>query len=198
MKADDVAPENFMQPLAPPRIRVSWRRFRPTFLSASILLCIAHVPGVAATLSPKDAAITAKAIGFLDPAPAGGVVAVAYDGANAASKADADAIAALFAGGLAEGSNSVTAKPVDAATLGDGSGYIAVIAAQGAGDDKIMQAAKAHHIPCITAEAGAVQSGQCVMSVQSDPKVEITVNHAAAQATGVSFQSAFRMLIHEI
>ena len=152
----------------------------------------------AATLTAKDAQIIAKAIGFLDPSPAGGVVAVAYDAGNAASKADADAIAGLFAGGLAEGSNTVTAKAVDGATLGDGSGYIAVILAQAGSGDKVMAAAKAHHIPCISAEAAQVQAGTCVMSVSSDPKVDITVNHAAAQATGVSFQSAFRMLIHEI
>ena len=175
------------------------RRIRAAALLLAVLvLSMLWAPAHAATLSAKDSAIIAKAIGFLDPAPSGGVVAVAYDGGNAASKADADAIATLFSGGLAEGSNSVTAKPVDVASLGDGSGYVAVIAAQSASGDKIMQAIKAHHIPCITADAPVVQSGQCVMSVESDPKVQITVNHAAAQAIGVSFQSAFRMLIHEI
>lgn len=167
-------------------------------LLACLLPSLLSLPANGATLTAKDSQIVAKAIGFLDPAPAGGVVAIAYDAANPLSKADAASISALFANGLAEGSSSVTAKPVDAATLGDGTGYIAVIAAQGASGDKIMQAAKAHHIPCITAEIGLVQSGQCVMSVQSDPKVEITVNHAAAQEVGVSFQSAFRMLIHEL
>lgn len=152
----------------------------------------------AATFSAKDTQIIAKAIGFLDPPPSGGTVAVVYDPANPASKTDADAIAALFAGGIAEGGSSLTAKSIDFAALGDGSGYVAMIAAQSATSDKIILAAKAHHIPCITADAGSVQSGQCVMSVKSDPKVEIIVNYAAAQAAGVSFQTAFSMLIHQI
>ena len=170
------------------------RRLAPFGLAA---LLAAH-DASAATMSAKDAQIVAKAIGFLDPAPAGGVVAVVYDPANAAAKADAEAITVLFSGGLSESSSSVTAKAVDMASLGDGSGYVAIIVAKSTTTDKVMQAAKAHKIPCISADQALVQSGQCVMSVSSDPKVDITVSHAAAQAAGVSFQSAFRMLIHEI
>ncbi len=186
----------------PAKIQSLMSRTRSICIASSVAV-ILFLPflapaATAATMSAKDAQIIAKAIGFLDPSPSGGVVAVAYDASNPASKTDADAIVGLFAGGLAEGSNSVTAKAVDAGTLGDGSGYIAVILAQSASADKVMAAAKAHHIPCISAEASQVQAGTCVMSVSSDPKVDITVNHAAAQATGVSFQSAFRMLIHEI
>ncbi len=179
------------------RSRVHVSRIATVMLACLILPMLAGTAD-AGTFSAKDTQIIAKAIGFLDPAPAGGVIAIAYDASSPASKADADAIAGFFAGGLAEGSSTVTAKTVDVAALGDGSGYIAVIAAQGVSDDKVMQAAKAHHIPCVTADAAAVQSGQCVMSVNSDPKVDIVVNHAAALATGVLFQSAFRMLIHEV
>lgn len=182
----------------PPSFHVSSR----FYVVLCMMLCtfqFVSCPSVsAATFSAKDTQIVAKAIGFLDPPPSGGTVALVYDPANPASKADADAIAALFAGGISEGGSSLTAKSVDVASLGDGSGYVALIAAQSATSDKIMLAAKAHHIPCITADTGSVQSGRCVMSVHSDPKVEIIVNHGAAQAAGVSFQSAFRMLIHEI
>jgi hypothetical protein len=36
------------------------------------------------------------------------------------------------------------------------------------------------------------------MSVQTDPRVVITVNRAVAQGAGVHFAAALAMLIHEI
>jgi hypothetical protein len=153
-------------------------------------------PLAAAPLSAKDVQIIAKALGFLDPAPAGGTVAVVYS--DTVSKADADGVLASFGGGLASAGGTITAKAVDAASLGNGSGYIAIILADGVTSDAANAVAKAHRIPCITANLALVQAGGCIMSVQSDPKVSITVNHAAAQAAGIGFASAFAMLIHEI
>jgi hypothetical protein len=150
----------------------------------------------AAPMTGKDLQIIAKTLGFLDPAPAGGVVAVVYT--DAASKADADAVVSSFGSGLASAGGTITAKAADAASLGDGSAYIGIILADGVSSDAANAAAKAHHIPCITANLALVQSGACIVAVQSDPKVSITVNHAAAQAAGVGFASAFAMLIHEI
>jgi hypothetical protein len=156
----------------------------------------AAAPGQADSLSAKDVQIVAKALGFLDPPPPGGMVAVVY--AGAAGKSDAEVIVAAFGGGVRSGAGTANAKAVDSAALGDGSGYIAIIVAAGTPGDAAMAAAKQHHIPCITGSAALIQGGTCVMSVRSEPKVDITVNHAAAQAAGVSFASAFRMLIHEI
>ena len=154
--------------------------------------------GYGASLSQKDLQITAKALAFLDPAPSGGVVAILYAKGDAASLADANAIAGLFGDGLTGGSATFTAKVIDSAALGDGSGFVAVVLANNADAGAAMAASKAHHIPCITASAGAVQGGNCIIAIQSDPKVDITVSHAAATQAGVAFSSAFRMLIHEI
>ena len=150
----------------------------------------------AASLSGKDLQIIAKAIGFLDPAPAGGVVAVVYS--DPASKSDADEIVAGFGGGLASSGGTVTAKAVAAGALGEGSGYIALILASGTATNAVSSVAKLHRIPCVTGSTALVQSGACIMAVQSQPKVSITVNHSAAQAAGIGFASAFAMLIHEI
>jgi len=154
-------------------------------------------PAAAASLSAKDALIIVKALGFLEPAPAGGVVAILY-GPDGASKTDAADIAGLFGSGLASSGGTVTAKPVDAAGLGDGTGYIAVIVAAGGSLDAAMAATKAHNIPCVTAALADVQAGHCVMSVQTDTRVVITVNRAVAQAVGVHFAASLAMLIHEI
>jgi hypothetical protein len=172
------------------------KRFRDAALLFAVLLVGVVQPARALPLSAKDVQIIAKAMGFLDPAPAGGMGAVVYT--DAATESDADAIVANFGAGLASSGGTITAKAVDVAGLGDGSGYVGIILASGVSTPAANAAAKAHKIPCITADTALVQSGGCTMAVQSDPKVSITVNHAAAQAAGISFASAFAMLIHEI
>lgn len=152
----------------------------------------------AASLSAKDVQIVAKVMGFLDPPAPGGVIAVIYSGADAASKSDAEAIVALFGDGVSSKGGNIKAKAVDAAALGDASGYVGIILAAGMSGDAAMTASKSRHIPCLTASLALVQGGHCTMAVASDPKVDITVNREAAQAAGVTFASAFRMLIHEI
>jgi hypothetical protein len=159
------------------------------------LVCAA--PAHAASLTSRDVQIIAKALGFLDPAPAGGVVAVIYATGNAASKADAEAVVALFGDGLESGGGKFTAKVVDAGLLGDGRGYVAIILAAGT-NDAGPAASNAHGLLSISSADALVQAGLCVMVVHSSPRVEITVNRAAARAAGVDFTAAFGMLVHEI
>ncbi len=137
-------------------------------------------------------------MGFLDPAPHGGTVGVVYAPTDPASRADAEAIISLFGAGLASGGGVVTAKAVSSAALGDGAGLIAVILATGAGEGGASAVARLHGMLCITAVEELVQSGHCIMAVHSQPRVEITINRAAAQTAGVSFTPAFSMLVHEL
>jgi hypothetical protein len=141
--------------------------------------------------------IIAKALGFLDPAPPGGTVAVIYEHTVAGSKQDAEAIALLFGNGLASGSGTVNGRAIDAGALGDGTGYIAIIVAEGA-DNTGANPAAPRRLLSITAADALVRSGRCVMAVHSEPRVEIIVNRAAAQAAGIGFTAAFGMLVHQI
>ena len=50
----------------------------------------------------------------------------------------------------------------------------------------------------IAGHQNAVQAGQCVMSVKSDPKVEILISRSAAATSNVGFGSAFLLMAHEI
>ncbi|MDR3516593.1 MAG: hypothetical protein P4M00_12290, partial [Azospirillaceae bacterium] len=68
----------------------------------------------------------------------------------------------------------------------------------GADAAKLAAATKAKQKPCVTTDISQVVSGACVMAVKSEPKVEITVNKAAATDSGVSFAASFRMMIKEI
>ena len=162
------------------------------------MLVLSPVMARAQSLTAKDVQIVGKALGFLDPAAATGVVAVVYNPADPASKQDADAITEAFGGGISGASSSYTAKSVSTADLGDGTGYVDIIAASGAAGDQTVAAAHARKMLCITGDKTAVQAGKCVMTVSSDPTVAIEVSTSAASAAGVSFASAFRMMITEI
>lgn len=165
---------------------------------ALAIAAAALAPAKASSLTQKDVQILVKAIGFLEPPPAGaGTVAIAYDPANPASKQDAEAIAGYFGEGLKAGSAVLKSKVVEVGQLAAG-GFVAIVAASGAKLDQIAAAARSQHVACVTADAAAVQAGQCVMSVKSDPKVEILINRSAAASNGIAFGSAFMLMAHAI
>ncbi len=176
------------------------RRAHPPGLIAILLIGMWlawMAPAQAASLSSRDVQIIAKALGFLEPPPSGGTVAIVYATGNAASKADALAIAAMFGNGLASGGGTLTGRAVDAAALGDGAGYVAIILAEGAEDNGSATSPR-HGLLSISAADSLVRSGHCVMAVHSEPRVDITVNRAAARAAGIDFSAAFGMLVHEL
>ncbi len=161
---------------------------------AAALIMIGPHPVKAESLTQKSVWIVSRAIGFLQPAPSGTeTVAIAYDPAAAASKADANAIAGYFGDGLKAGSANLRAQVVDVNQLASGH-FIAVIPAADVNIDQVFTASRALHVLCITADTLAVQNGRCVMSVQSDPKVDIQINVDAASRSGVSFRSAFMFM----
>jgi hypothetical protein len=170
-----------------------------TFLiGCTLLAATAGVPARADGLTQKDVQILAKALGFLAPAPAGdAVVAIAFDPADPATRKDAETVAGYFGDGLKAGSAILKPKVVELSQLRAG-GFVAVIVAAGVKGDQIASASKSLRVACITADASAVESGQCLMSVKSTPKVEILISRSAAAGSGVGFGSAFLLMAHEI
>jgi hypothetical protein len=172
-------------------MRHRWARLALALPAAIILYGVAH----AASLSDKDVQLMVRAIGFLRPEPDNsGIVAIAYDAADPDSKRDAEAIASYFAGGLKAGPAVLLPRVLDGPRLAGG-GFAAIITASGANLDLVAAAARQWHAPCLTGDASLVRSGRCVLSVRSEPKVEITVSRTAAADVGVSFVSAFLMMV---
>jgi hypothetical protein len=172
---------------------------RPVYLAICVGGWLAStLAASAASMSGRDVEIIAKALGFLDPAPHGGMVAVLYASGDAASKADAVAIVGLFGDGIGSSGGTMRARAIAVGAFGAGTGYVAIIIAAGAEDLSGLVSPVAHRLLSITAADGLVRSGRCVMAVHSQPRVEITVNRAAAQAAGIGFTAAFGMLVHEI
>jgi len=174
-------------------------RIRRLCLTVGIAGWLAVIPPLrAASMTARDVTIIAKALGFLEPPPHGGIVAVLYAAGDAASREDAAAIVALFGDGIASGGGMVTARAVAVDALGAGVGFVAIIVAAGVEDASGVVSPGGHKILTITAVDSLVRSGRCVMAVHSQPRVDITVNRAAAQAAGIGFIAAFGMLVHEI
>lgn len=143
--------------------------------------------------SAKDLQVIARLISFMENGPKGTVEVAVVDGAGA------DAAIAAFGGGVAAGPVTLKAKKVAASALaGSGAKVILVPEGQAANQAAVAAAAKALGALSISTDKSCAESGKCVASVQSDPKVEIVVNRAAATASKVSFQSAFRVMIKEL
>jgi hypothetical protein len=166
------------------------------FWFAAALAIVGLRPAHAGSLTPTSVQILSRAMAFLQPAPSGtATVAVAYDPARPDSKQDAEAIAGYFGAGLHAGPASLKAQVIDIGQLASGR-FVAVIAAAGVSIDQVFSASQALRVPCVTADAAAVRGGHCVMSIQSDPKVDIQINAAAASLSGVAFRSAFMFMAH--
>ncbi len=173
-------------------------RGRWCIIVACGLIALLARPGWAASLTPQDLQVLGNALAFVQPRPAGdGSVAVVYDGTNSASHQDAEAILAAIGKSLTAGGVVLTPKLVDADALAT-SEFSLVIVAAGANSEAVLRAVRAHHALCVTADQAAVQQGVCTMAIRSTGRVEIMLNYQAAQASGIGFATAFRMMVHEL
>lgn len=169
------------------------------WLPAAVALCLVAAPvaSSSAATSPKDVQIILKAIGFLTSKPSGGFpVAIVFEPANPASKQDAEAVKAVLDGVAAV--SQAKLLPVD--QLAGFEGVAAVVAAgtSPAGQDAVAAAFKGRKVLTVSTDATCAKQGKCVVSVTSDPQVEILFNVKAAEAAGVDFLPNFRMMITQI
>ena len=170
-------------------------------LAAALCLAGAMAPAQApsAPISAEAVRTVARALGFVRPAPSGDTwAAIVFAAGSAASRADADRIAALFGDGLRSRGALLRARPVSAAALPATDGYAALIVAAGAPVDAAMAAARARHVVCVTNEIADVAAGRCVLGVRSEPPVELAVSRAGLQACGIGLAAAFRMMVREL
>lgn len=150
-----------------------------------------------AETSQRDLEVIGRALGFVEGVSGPDrTVAIVYD---AASEAEAQALVESMAGGLSAGRVTLNARlvPMDDPSGLSGS-HAAVLLGSASGDAGIFSAASSAGVMTVSTDMGCVQSGQCVMGVQSAPSVRIVVNRDAASASSVSFAAAFAMMIEEI
>ena len=154
--------------------------------------------GHAASFAVKDLQVLGRAIAFLQSPPGSdAVIAIAYVPGDAASRRDAEDILALIGAGLQAGRVTLRPRLVDINNL-SAAGATIVIAAAGAAGPRLSEATRATHALCVTTDTEAVRAGFCTMSITTEPLVKILINHAVAEAAGVEFVTAFRMMIKEM
>jgi hypothetical protein len=164
----------------------------------SLLLAAIAQPVCAASLTPQDLQILGSALAFVQPRPAGdGVVAIVYAAKDPSSRQDAEAIRAGIGETLTANGVQLTPRLVAATELA-GIDFSLVIVAAGANSDAVPPALRLHHALCVTADQDAVRQGLCTMAIRSTGKVEILLNYRAAQLSGVSLATAFRMMVSEL
>lgn len=149
--------------------------------------------------SPRDLQAAVRALAFLENPPSGRAeIGIVYPADSAAGFARAQRIAAGFGDGLQAGSLTLHPRLVTIPGL-QPAGLVALLLTEEAIPDaaRVAAAVNGTGIVTITAGSAAADSGAAVLSVRSGPRMEIVVNRAAAQAAGVSFAAAFRMMIQE-
>lgn len=153
-----------------------------------------------AAVTAKDIQIAGNVVSFTSSPPSGNVkLGIVYDPANAASAADEQALVGILGSGLAVGGFTFVPVPIVIANVASTPADIFFLTAGlGAAAAQVGSAAASAKKLCITDDLSATQAGYCAVSVQSDPKVTITVNKAAAAASGISFASAFMLMVTQI
>ena len=167
-------------------------------LLLALLLPAAAWAQSSAQTTARDLQVVARALGFLETPLRGNIeVAVVHP---PGSPAEAQAVIdALGPDGLRAGNVILRAKPVPSDQLAAmaANPAILLIAAVLPQAGPIANATAGRGVVTIATEERAASTGQVVMTVRSEPRVEIIVNRAAAQAAGVRFAAAFRMMIQE-
>ena len=96
------------------------------------------------------------------------------------------------------GKASLRARRVPANALGGLQGARVAFVTAGTNYRAVAAAAAPRSILTISGDPGCVQAGQCVVAINSVPKVQILVSKAATRASNLKFGSAFLMLVKEI
>ena len=135
----------------------------------------AHADG----MDSKQIQIVAKVFNFLDKKPPANATVLIEPGA-----ADVEAVkSALGSMKIVEGG------------VGNAAGVYAVFVASAADAQAITSSNQA--VITISGDVKCVESGVCLIAIETQPKVSIYASRAAATKAGVGFDANFKMLITE-
>ena len=169
---------------------------KPVFTRSLLIMALLFSVHAQAEYTVRDLQVIVRTLSFLESPFTGEVVlGIVYDPGNARSRNEAQDILQLIGSGLQMG--SVTLKAV-LAPIGEVDKARMDIILLTEFLDNYKPDASVAGLPCITVDLRQVMAGNCVVGIQSTPRVEILVNHAAAQRSGLKFSSVFRMMIKEI
>lgn len=172
-------------------------------LLAACLLLLA--PRAEAEITAADMQVAARALSFVTDPPTGKLrLGIVYAPGNPRSLQQAESLRDLLRGGYRVG--TVELQPVlvesSRATGADVDLYFLTSYLSPAETPDLVpatgtQASRNRRI-CLTTDIAQVRNGLCTVGVRSRPRVEVLVNQATAEASGVRFSTVFRVMITEI
>jgi hypothetical protein len=167
---------------------------------AGLVALAASPRPAAAQFSLKDGQVLGRTLGFVGDGTSGIViVGVVVSTTDPASQRDAEAIRAVIGTDLPAGRVRLQMQvvPLDQLNAVSGVAALYVTAGLNANMEKIGVTAQRLHVPTISADLVCVQSRGCVIGYSTEPTVQIVIDTAQAERTGVRFMQAFRMLVRE-
>ena len=167
-----------------------------------VLACAAAGCGtISVPAAELNVPVAVRVLSFLQPPPSGVTsVAIVFEPGNAVSEGDAAALERTIGNGMPAGKATMRTRRVPVGALSGLAGARAAFVTNGLRDEQAQVATAAARLSLvtITADIACVQAGRCVVGISTTPRVQITVNRAAAKAANIHFGSAFLMLVKEI
>jgi len=181
------------------QLRASCIKFAKLFFFtlAATSMYVGDAPAYA-EVSEKDLKIISRTVSFLESVTSPTVLmAVIEESANPNSVKDADKIIAFFTANAKAGKKNLVAQKVSASDLYPLKEVDVVFIPSGleAFHEAIGQQAVTLKILAVSTDDNCVKNNHCATSVKSTPRVEILVNQALAEQSGIKFNSAFLMLV---
>ena len=172
---------------------------RNLFKALLCALSLVLIAPEAQAISQKDMQILGRALGFIENGPIGDVkIGIVHDSENDISEGEAEEIISLIGNGFRSGKINLQAEKVPTAKASEVT-YPVLFFTEGTESKhkSIFDSVNSKGTITVSTHDECLNTSNCVMVVSSAPKVDIKISTAAAGSSGVSFGSAFRMMITE-
>ena len=165
-----------------------------------IVLACLLVPAFAGATTLKDVKIGIHVIDFVTNAPPGRAgIGIVYDPRNRESAEDAQAISDSLSSAAVKLPGGLKPVLVDIRDLDDAVNLRAVIVADHMKTfyDALAEYGRQTRTLVMSSDLDCARSGKCTVGIASTPRVEVIVSSRQAQASGIQFSEAFRMMVTE-
>jgi hypothetical protein len=149
--------------------------------------------------SAQDIDAISHTLGFVDGIPHAGKIriGVVYDGSTETGRSDAAKVADAVAAAAGPGTTQLAAVAIAAADIGGAADVDALLLMPrlNAFTRDIVDAAARRHLPTISTDPGCIEQQLCVLWVQAEPRVSVTLNTQLAEALSVHISPIFAMMV---
>ena len=167
---------------------------------AALFLVSLAASAKASDVTQKDIQIIGRSLGFMEDLSPGPLeLGIVYIRNDAETQRQAAAMQALM---VEAPMGKIPLRPrlvaVDELATLDHAHALFIVPTAAPVAAKVAAAGRRLHIPVISTDGACAEAGNCVLSFSSSPTVEIIFNRSSAEAAGVRFTAAFRMLVKKI